>query len=99
MQAAREEELSPSQRAFGEPITDCCSGLFSDLELDRPTGFPLDHRGTILHPASDAHIVHPQSHEVAAPQLAVDGKIEEREITSTPLQVEAGRGSSKPPSA
>jgi hypothetical protein len=35
---------------------------------------------TVLHPAPDAHVADPKPHELAAAQLAVDGKIEQREI-------------------
>jgi len=82
MNAAWEEVLGAPWGLIGKPIADCCSGLFGDLELDRPAGFSLDYRGTVLHPAPDAHVAHPEPHEVAAPQLAVDGEIEQSEIAS-----------------
>ena len=88
-QATGEEELAASWRGVGEPIADCCSGLFSDLELDRPTGFPLDHRCAVLHPAPDAYVGHPKPDEVTAPQLAINGEVEKRKVTSASLKLEA----------
>jgi hypothetical protein len=63
--------------------------LFGDLELDRPAGLPLDHRGAVLDTPPDAYVAHPQPHEVAAPQLAINGEIEEREVASTLFKLEA----------
>ena len=77
MKAARKEVLAFPWSGIGQPIADCCSGLFGDLELDRPAGFLLDYRGAVLHSVSDAYVAHPEPHEVAAPQLAVDGEIEQ----------------------
>jgi hypothetical protein len=42
-----------------------------------------------LYPAPNANVAHPEPHEVAASQLAIDGKIEKRKVTSTPLKLEA----------
>jgi hypothetical protein len=57
--------------------------LFGDFELDRSAGFPLDHRGAVPDSAPDAHIADLEPHEVAAPQLAVEGQIEQSEVAST----------------
>ena len=50
--------------------------------MDRPAGFPLDHRGAVPDSAPDAH-VDLEPHEVTAPQLAVEGEIEQSEVAST----------------
>jgi hypothetical protein len=73
---------------IGQPIADCCSGLFGDLELDWPPIFLLDYLGAVLHSVPDAYVPHPEPHEVAAPQLAVDGEIEQREVAATPFKLE-----------
>src|SRR5262245_9785072 len=75
--------LSPSPSGIRQPIADCLSGLVRELEIERPGRFPLDHPCTGPHPAPHPHILPPEPHQVTAPQLAVDGKIEKREITST----------------
>ena len=56
--------------------------------MDRPTGFSLDYRGAVLHSVSDANVAHPEPHEVAAPQLAVDGEIEQSEVASALFKLE-----------
>jgi hypothetical protein len=83
MKAAREEVLPVPWNAIGDPIADCCSGLFGDFELDRSAGFPLDHCGAVPDSAPDAHVVDLEPHEVTAPQLAVEGQIEQSEVAST----------------
>jgi hypothetical protein len=83
MKAAREEVLRVAWNAIGDPIADCCSGLFGDFKLDRSAGFPLDHRGTVPDPATDTHIVDLEPHEVTAPELTVEGQIEQSEVAST----------------
>jgi hypothetical protein len=88
MKAARKEILAVLWGGIGQPIADCCSGLFGDLELDRPPRFLLDYRGAVLHSVSDAYVAHPEPHEVAAPQLAVDGEIKHSEIASAPFKLE-----------
>jgi hypothetical protein len=65
------------------------SGLLSDLELDRPTGFPLNDSGAVSHLATDAHVVDAQPDEVAAAQLAVDREIEQRKVASASLKLQA----------
>jgi hypothetical protein len=50
--------------------------LFGDLELDWPAGFLLDYRSPVPYLATNAHIIDSEPHEITAPQLTVDGKIE-----------------------
>ena len=90
----REEELAAPQGGISEPIADRCSGLFGDFKLGQPSRSPLDHRGAVSYLAADAHAVDAQPHEVTAPQLAVDRKIEQSEVAA--VQVEAGRGLPRP---
>ena len=57
MNAARKEVVAVPWGGIGQPIADCCSGLFGDLELDRPAGFLLDYRGAVPYLATNAHII------------------------------------------
>ena len=85
MKAARKEVLAVLWCGTDQPIADCCSGLFGDLELDRPPGlFLLDYRGSVLHSSP----THTEPHEVAAPQLAVDGEIEQSETVAALFNLE-----------
>jgi hypothetical protein len=83
MKSAREEVLPVRWNAIGDPIAECRSGLFSDFELDRSAGFPLDYRGAVPDSAPDAHVADLEPNEVTAPQLAVEGQIEQSEVAST----------------
>jgi hypothetical protein len=82
MKPAGEQVLPARLSGIGQPITDCCSGLFGNLELDWSACFLLDDRGAIPDPAADAHVVDLKPRKVATPQLAVDGQIEQCEIAS-----------------
>ena len=88
-QAAR-EKVSASARRMYEPIQDCRSGLFGDLELDRPAGLPLDDRRPVLHAVPDTYIANPE-YEVAAPELTVDRKVEQREVAFALFKLEPMR--------
>jgi hypothetical protein len=56
--------------------------LLGDLELNWPAGFLLNHRGAIAYLPSDVYVADAEPDEVAAPQLAVDGEIEQGEIAA-----------------
>ena len=87
------EQISPVPCVdVGEPVPDRCSGRFGDFEPDRSTGLPLDHSGTVSHLATDANVVDLQPYKVAAPQLAVDGEIEQGEVALTVLQLKPKSG-------
>ena len=73
--AAREEILPVPCVDAGEPVSDRCSGLFGDFELDRSTRFSLDHRGAVSHLATDANVVDLQPYKVTAPQVAVEARL------------------------
>jgi hypothetical protein len=72
----------------GQPVCNRCSGRLSDLELNRPTGFLLDYRRSITHPAARTHIIDLQPNEVTAPELAVDSEVEHRQVTLAVLQLQ-----------
>jgi hypothetical protein len=63
--------------------------LFGDPELDGPARLPLDYRGPVLHTTANANIAHPEPHEIAAAQPAVDSEIEQRKIAPPLFKLEA----------
>jgi hypothetical protein len=80
------EQISPLARVDGgEPLAYSNAGLFGDFELNRSAGLLLDYRRSIANPPACAHILDLEPNEVAAPQLAVNGQIEHREITFAAL--------------
>jgi hypothetical protein len=46
-----------------------------------PTGLPLAHRGSESHGIAQVDVAHAQADEVTPAQLAVDGKVEEGEVS------------------
>jgi hypothetical protein len=71
--------------------TDRLSGRFGDLELDWSTRLALPHCCSITGASVRCHVFGFPANHVASPQLAVDGKIEEAEISlaTSKLQVAA----------
>lgn len=83
MNSAREQVLPPCpKRGSSHPVADCCSGLFSNFELDGPARLPLDHGGAVANMPSHTYVVDSQPHEIAAAQLAIDREIEQGEIAA-----------------
>ena len=80
------EQISPLASVDGgEPLADSNAGLFGDFELNRSACLLLDYRRSIANPPTRAHVVDLEPNEVAAPQFAVNGQIEHREITFAAL--------------
>ena len=84
-QTARKQISALASVDGGEPLADSNAGLFGDFELNRSAGLFLDYRCSIANPPACAHVVDLEPNEVAAPQLAVNGQIEHREITFAAL--------------
>ena len=64
-------------RMVGKPRLDRGSGLLGDLELHRPTRFLLNDGCAVTDTTADADILALQSHEIAAPEFAVDREVEQ----------------------
>jgi hypothetical protein len=82
---AWEQVLTPYAVETRQPISDSASGLLGDFELNRSACLLLDYRRSIANPPTRAHVVDLEPNEVAAPQFAVNGQIEHREITFAAL--------------
>jgi hypothetical protein len=80
---AREQVSTSAGVEAGQPLADRAPGLLGDLELNRPGGLLLDHGRTIANLPAGEYVVDPQPHQIAAPELAVDGQIEHRKIALT----------------
>ena len=87
-ETAREQILSPYFTETGQPISDSASGLLGDFELNRSARLLLDYRRSIANLPARAHVVDLEPNEVAAPQFAVNGQIEHREIAFAVLELE-----------
>src|SRR6516164_10388 len=71
----------------GEPVADGSTGLVGNLELHRPASLLLNDGRAIANSPASRHVIDPQPDEIAAPELAVDGEIEHREIAFSTLQL------------
>ena len=93
MRPARKKVLLRFEISLVDPCADGVSGQLRQLELHRALCFPLnDHR-----PCHDLitmnDITHPKVNKVAATELAIDGKIKQRQLSNTlvELQVNSNR--------
>lgn len=74
--AGKEVLVVPASN-IGEPRLDRGSGLLGDFELHRSARLFLNDGRAVTDPTADADIVDLQPHEIAAPEFAVDRKVEQ----------------------
>ena len=89
MKPAREQEGAADHRRPIHPSRDQSSGVFRDFELNRAARLALDDRYAFADTIADNELGDPRTDEVAAPQLAVDGEIEQSEIAKVASEFEA----------
>ncbi len=77
-------------RVGAEIRVDRLPGLFGNLEANRPASLVLPNRCPRSGIAMRGNIIDSEGNEIAAPQFAVDGEIEQREITDFPVQLQPG---------
>jgi hypothetical protein len=88
MKAAREQVLLGPKLGTGYPVADRRPGLLGDLELDRPARFLLDYGSTVPYLSPDTYVLHPEPHEVATAQLAVDREVEQCQVPARVFKLE-----------
>ena len=74
---------------MGYPSRHSFTGWFSDLKLNRAVRLPLHHNGPSSYLVSMADIAHLEAYEVTCSKLAVDGKIEHRQLSPPLSQLQA----------
>jgi hypothetical protein len=62
---------------------------FRNFELNRPLRLLLQHNCAGRHRLAVTHIPYSQPHQVTPPKLAVDGKVEQCELSSTAGELQA----------
>lgn len=72
--------LDTDHLGIGEPALQRLTRDVGDLEADRFAGLALNHCGTLLHMPCCEDVAHPKADEVAAPELAVDGHVEQGKV-------------------
>jgi hypothetical protein len=87
-ETAREQISALASVEGGEPLADSSTGLIGNLELHRPASLLLNDGRAIANSPASEHVIDPQPEEIAAPELAVDGEIEHREIAFSTLRLE-----------
>src|SRR5215831_6257908 len=64
------------------------TGLFRQLEPDRPTCFPLPNPRSVEGVAIRCDVIDPHRNNVAASQFAIDCKVEQCEVTHSPFDLQ-----------
>jgi hypothetical protein len=67
-----------------DPDIDGLACLLGQFKLDRATGFLLHDNGTLFDTARHEDIADSQSHQITAPELAVDGQVEQGQVARFP---------------
>src|ERR1700739_793527 len=79
-------EVSPAPYTkTGKPILNRCACLLGNFELNRPTCLLLNHRRSVSHPSTDTYVIGLQPDEITVPLYAIDRKVEQGEVTFSPL--------------
>src|ERR1700726_4893014 len=85
-----EQVLARLLAAGRQVFINCQPGLLGWLESYRPAGLSLAHGRPLDCVAVGGNVIDPDGDEVATPQLAVDGEVEQRQIAHLPLELEPG---------
>jgi hypothetical protein len=72
-----------------DPVRDCVPRLLGDLKLHRPLGLLLHDNGAGGDVTALDHIVDTKPDQIAPPQFAVDGEVEQREFSGSMIQLQS----------
>ena len=90
MKAAGEQVRAPEHLWTANPIPNGSPRVLRNLELDGPFCLTLDDPNTFADPLSGNEISDLQSNKVTPAQLAVDRKIEKRQISEIVREFKSG---------
>lgn len=89
VKAARKEERTADHLGPRDPVRDRETGVFRDFELNGPLCLALNDRCAFSSAITDDEICDLQPDQVTAAKLAVDGEIEQHQITQIARELEA----------
>ena len=87
--ATREHKVLGLQPCLLDPLLHCVAGRLRDLELHRALRLVLHHHSARCDLIAVAYVLDLETDEVTAAQLAVDSKVEERELANPALHLKA----------
>ena len=90
MMPVGKEVAATGQAALGDPGSSRNPCRVGELEVDGLMRLLLDHAGTGKNFATACYIVHPQLHQTAAPELAVNREVEQGEFLGFPGHLKPG---------
>jgi hypothetical protein len=80
VKATGPEIVQPDHLRMGDPTLERLARCLGNLEADRLAPLARGDGGALLHPSGGEHVPDLQTDEVAATQLAVDCRVERREV-------------------
>ena len=86
--SAWEDVVIECAAAARQPSLDAGASPLKELELHGAAGLLLHHRGPRSDPTATDKIADPNFDDVAAPQLTVDGKVEQSPVTKPSVTVQ-----------
>jgi len=86
-EATREQVLSTSEADLRQPVLGSRIGPLGDFGLNWSPRLLLDHGAAVSDPATDADVIDFQADEITAAELAIDRKVEQREVALAALQL------------
>lgn len=90
MLTAGEQVAPPREPRLGHPGSHCFAGLLGQLEAHRLAGLLLDYARPRQDMAPVGNVLNLQTHQITGPEHAVDGEVEEGQLTCLPGQLQAG---------
>ena len=88
-QAGAEEVVLGSQRSCSDPVGQCTAREVGDFELYWAMRLLLHDDAPRGDPITVGNIAHPELHEIAAPELTIDGQVEQRELPNSFSQLQS----------
>jgi hypothetical protein len=88
--AACKQEIAGLLSNRLDVVVDRLPGLLGQLEPDGMSGFPLTDGSAINGDPMRGHILDLEAHDIAASELAVDGKIKHSEFACSALELQLG---------
>jgi hypothetical protein len=88
LSAGCEHELARFLTGCPDVLVHRLAGLFRQFEPDRASGLFLPHGRPLDGIAIGSNVLDHEGYDITAPQLAVDGQIEQRQIAGSLLDLE-----------
>jgi hypothetical protein len=88
--ATLEQALAKPAARLAQVVVERLTRHLGQLEPDGSAGLALADSGAVDGVAVRRHVIDAERHQIAASQLAVDGEVEQHQVTRAPLELQPG---------